>query len=480
MKIFQLFCVLIVLNLTACMPAPRIYKPTDSDHATGELKPLSSLIPGGTSVRLFFIHGVGDHCPGYVFDADTGWLRNKNLTEMGMSAVGAPGPLKSINVSIFMGGETDSKAKVFSQTQLYELTLPDRTNKVNVEAIEITWSPLTQWIKSNQLGYDSPSAFGVGTRCVEPIDPKITKTVQAPSRMWFNETIKEKVFDRNLSDAILYAGSYGKTMERGLAEAVCHSVVDIPDNQKCTWLNPESFEEKRYVNFFVTHSLGSRMTYDMFIDLLGKTTDQANPFTPIERDAARGYLETMIANTPAFYMMANQLALLGLANVPPEARSAQPVAHPFSEKHVRIINRADIILDKPDVIQSDPMGDPIEQISELKTPRVPFGNVLQKIVQLKDNATNHRSGTTDSLQIVSFNDTNDLLTWHIPSWYADDDANDDEKRTSVKVADVFVGNAPRLFFFENPTKAHVDYFINSSVWNVIRCGAQNGKVLSCP
>lgn len=463
MNIPRMLCASIVLSLTACSSTPLIYN--SSDNSPGTIKPLQELLPDNTPVRLFFVHGVGDHCPGYALGPD-GWLNEKNAAAMGLKLV--PGGINSdefINVNVYMRGEKDPHSGVNVLKRNYSLTLPDRDRAVSVEAIEITWSPLTRWLKSNQLGYDSPSVFASKKRepCIEFPDPKIPPTVQAPPRLLLDKTIKEQVFDRNLSDAILYTGTYGQTMVRGLAEGICHAITPTDKNKKCIWPSAQESEKTPHKNLFVTHSLGSRMTYDMFLDLLDRTKDsETNPFPYSERSSAQGFIENMIANTPAFYMMANQLSLLGLANVPPQARSSDSVAHPFFR-------------------QLFPVGD-FDALSfqsqENAGPAV-YGNVLSELADLKSTVDTKSGKQTEGLQIVSFNDTNDLLTWHIPSWYANAKATTGG-RPRIDVTDVFVQNAPKLLITESPLNAHVDYFKNPDVRDVIRCGAADGKVLKCP
>ena len=93
------------------------------------------------------------------------------------------------------------------------------------------------------------------------------------------------------------------------------------------------------------------------------------------------------------------------------------------------------------------------------------------------------SGIPDSndltLHIVAFSDTNDLLSWAIPAQYVTAMPGDACLPT-LKVANVFVRNSHLLpFLIENPASAHTGYFQNPQVWDVIRCGANNGTLASC-
>jgi hypothetical protein len=253
--------------VAGCTSPPLVYDPKDAPGAppSGSVKPLAELLPAGDGkVWLVFVHGVGDHCSGYALDRGTGWLRTETLRSIGMEPTPDVQEPRFINVSIFMDGTADARSGVEYSTASYSLRTPGAPRAVPVQAIEITWSPLTQWIKSNQLGYDSPSTTPApGSRpvdCTQAPDDGITLTKKPPPRLLLDRLIKETIFDRNLADAILYSGSYGVTMERGVAEALCHAITGTPETEKCVWpAKPTSIGPSDKF-FFVTHSLGSRVT----------------------------------------------------------------------------------------------------------------------------------------------------------------------------------------------------------------------------
>jgi hypothetical protein len=460
--------------LSACSSAPIIYSSKDLPNgvANGSVPPLRETLPtDGTPIRLIMVHGVGDHCPGYALDPDQGWLKTKTITHLGITPI--PGTFEKpryVNVSVFMGGAADKRARVAFSRQSYVLRLRDQDPEVKVEAIEITWSPLTQWLKSNQLGYDSPSttplpgANEVG--CTEAPDADIPVTKEPPPRLLVDRIIKESVFDRSLADAILYSGTYGPVMERGLAEALCHAITSTPDDKKCEWPTDEERRVHPHRYYFLTHSLGSRMTYDVMLDLCGYRTDaKANPFTSNESDKARQFVAGMLADTNAVYMMANQLSLLGLANVPPDARSGTGL-HPYLE-----FKASSLISAEPGVTSAPPQTRSTNGSS--------FGDVLRPLAQIRASVRGSENVGAPTLQILSFNDTNDLLTWHVPPWYVNDDPDAPDSRPEISITNVFVRNSPPLLVLESPAPAHSNYFVNQDVWDVIRCGAQHGVVLQC-
>jgi hypothetical protein len=96
----------------------------------------------------------------------------------------------------------------------------------------------------------------------------------------------------------------------------------------------------------------------------------------------------------------------------------------------------------------------------------------QTVVARKGRA----AGEELTLRVIAFNDTNDLLTWHIPKWYA---KGDDTCLATIDLTNVFVRNAFPWVIAESPLAAHGGYFRNDHVWQAIVCGAKDGKLLDC-
>jgi hypothetical protein len=472
--------------LLACSSNPVVYSPNDgpNDEASGVVKPLADILQGATAVRLVFVHGVGDHCPGYALDDANGWLNAAAMSAVGLTELPSPDSAPhSVNVSVFMGGPTDPISHVTYTKKLYSLAVPGGT-KVTVEAIEITWSQLTQWLKSNQLGYDSPSVTPTEEtdtkNCLQPADPRFLLGKPPPPRLLVDRVIKEQVLDRDLADAILYSGTYRSTIERGVAEAFCRATnaVDVPNSnnmtQACIWPAESSSLQPGYKYVFVTHSLGSRIVYDMFLDLLGQKSER-NPFSPQEQQAAHAALGEVLAQTAGVYMMANQLTMMGLADVPKDARSPEGM-RPF-EAHTNtspsVTSPAARAEPKIGPDASSNEGAPAALIAS------PSKSLFVQIGEARLAATRTRRAQPSTLHIVSFNDTNDLLTWHIPMWYLVSDADSVAGGANVDFVNVFVQNTTKLLVIESPAAAHDDYFKKKAVWDVIACGAKGKEVAHC-
>ena len=142
------------LSLASCTHSPIVsdFKESPTDPSAGAVAPLSQAIANSDNVVLVTIHGVGDHCPGYAL-RNGGWINNPVARKYGLVPV--DGSLQK-RIDILAGefmphGRMDANSKV-SYMKAEFVHAP--TGK-SVTAIEITWSQLTQWIKTVQLGFDT-------------------------------------------------------------------------------------------------------------------------------------------------------------------------------------------------------------------------------------------------------------------------------------------------------------------------------------
>lgn len=453
--------------ITGCSTPPIIL----GNEKQNDLSSLSQLVqPETTNIQLVFVHGVGDHCRNYALDHTSGWLNDENLKVMAMKTSGSISPTylvsNAANLTSINGhpGKYDDLSKIYYQTRQYTLQLSGQDRIIPVQAIEITWSPLTSWIKTRQLGYDSPSIFSNSAQakadCVEtPNVPNPTASTEPalnpPNRLLVNRLLKEDLLDRKLADAMLYAGTYGKTIQRGVADVLCHvSTGDTSDTQ-CKWPTsvPSDVAQSQYI--FVTHSIGSRLIFDTLLNLRNfKYATERNPFLNwFDSGSTPTVLAShIISKTSAVYMMANQLPLLGLANIDPTVNSAAG-PQPYAVDTKRMM-----------AAQSFNGGNAGTCASWL-------GQFSQERKEIQ--------GSTSKLYVVAFNDTNDLLTWHIPPWYSTAGQGPGTCDSEIDLRNVFVQNGPHWFIFENPATAHTGYFTKKDVWQAISCGGKNGNLKDC-
>ncbi|MFJ1258758.1 hypothetical protein [Cupriavidus sp. CuC1] len=394
----------------------------------------------------------------------------------GLRPQGEPSTLPRILSTNFLHLKTaDEKSFLTVVKQTYLYRLPSTETDVTIDAIEITWSPLTQWIKTTQLRYDDNGDFKDDSLpCLESKDNPFRS---APSRALLNGYVKEHVFDRSLADAALYMGSYGTVLQRGVADALCHALTDQSTDMTCVWPPPSDNDRTRYI--FLTHSLGSRIIYDTLLGLQGHASSPSgNVFTDDEWGGSRPFVQRMMANTPVVYMMANQLALLGLANEHPLVISQdgpQPYARRFDMPWLKVPEGVFVELPKGQGESDDlSMATCTNPLKAFGQARAVAQEVLRQTGEVKAGAS-----PAQSLTVVAFNDTNDLLSWAIPEWYVRKIPGD-PCMPDIKVTNVFVNNATRwLGLLEDPAAAHTGYFQNARVWDVIRCGADQGVLLSC-
>ncbi|XHS77488.1 hypothetical protein ACFJGW_17450 [Burkholderiaceae bacterium UC74_6] len=499
----------ISLWMAGCAYSPTVYAVGDlagdapNGVATGRFEALGTLMGSARKLRLVFVHGVSDHCPGYALGQDQGWLSQDNLRALHMAPTDGRYLTKKmvekealfIPASYIQSGAEKSSG-VYMAKREYVLDLPvkpDQTPvRIEIQAIEITWSPLTQWVKRLQLSYDARKAMGDSPCSVQVSEPT---GLPAPERMYGNQVIKEETLDLRLSDAILYVGSYGPLMEKGVAEALCHAVTGNNRPETCKWPSQAQEDADPYRYMFVTHSLGSRIVYDLLLNMQGyETTTRRNGIdNEVLRDA-KPFTQKMLSQINGVYMMANQLPLLGLANFGPLTR-ATGGAVAYAAEEVRLDSHGNIILPEslpdPNIDKPKPLatvfqhtdGAPSFNLLGIEDCNQPFQAIAlsrdlhEAAIEVMDART-RRNAPQANFSIVAFNDTNDLLTWHLPNWYAG--INQGNCAPSLDIANVFVKNTWQLpALLEFPTDAHVGYFKNPAVWQAIACGAEGGKLKSC-
>jgi hypothetical protein len=169
--------------------------------------------------------------------------------------------------------------------------------------------------------------------------------------------LKTSIVNEGLSDVAAYLGPAGGALKEGMSSAVCimlreaagRSVTTAQHNSAIS-LSPsdcldkngaQSLLERNVRISFISHSLGSRMLFDVLsAPASGKKKQEAdlNPGTPTMALVATRKV------TDTFFMAANQLPLLGIAEVkgpqatspgvtgtaPPAAREAQAPGCPKS------------------------------------------------------------------------------------------------------------------------------------------------------
>jgi hypothetical protein len=484
----------ICLLMAGCEATSLVRGPAASQggEASTGVEPLSRLVsPQAQRVKLIMIHGVGDHCPGYALKNEDRWLDDRMKAGFGLTGELSTDVVEyKVVAEVFQqsagvqrrtapAGPPDQPLMMHYATQSFVMRLPGHAEPHSVDAVEVTWSPLTQWIKTRQLGYDGPadsqSKDGVGD-CQGVKIESASLEDRPPKRAWLSATLKEDVLDRNLADAIIYVGSYCATIERGVADVLCRVMASSPPDPEvaCAWPTEEELRTRNDRFVFVTHSLGSRILYDVILHLSGyETTARGNPFAWVKNKDAQPAIAYLLRNTDVIYMMSNQLALLGLAYMPPEA---VPGPGPVPYKGPGGALKLPI----PDLAKSDAIR-PLVQWGDVRraspaAARAPieYGDVFSALAAVRAGidmpGVAAPAQDIPPLRIIAFNDANDLLTWHVPRWYVDEGKNDTD-RPRISLSNLFVKNGRAILFsMEHPSTAHSGYFRNRHVWRVVACG----------
>lgn len=435
----------------------------------GEIKPLKTyLADAKDGVLLIFVHGVADHCPGYALDDNVGWLNEETRKSLGLRDIPA-GELKQITLQdpAHWNDYPDAASTYTVARRRFGYTTSEGEVR-SVTAVEITWSGLTRWVKTKQLGFDLTEpivkskhdpAKPANTEddlmtCIEPVPAQFDQ-----KRVLVNRILKEQTLDRSLADAVLYIGSYGIKINFAMADSLCRSLTDDFTDAPCDWATAALNAEKPRTVLFVTHSLGSRIVYDTLLEMEGR---------PLRRDAAPVFdhgstsqqrtsvASNILAHNAATFMMANQLPLLGLTFVPPGYRSKDR-----DTPYLRIaeFSLGDLLVPRegPVIVPAHP--DPLEATAQLNCGPNPISCA----------ALFRPAQSTQPMDVVAFSDTNDLLTYAVPPSYTEDNGY-----LRFQFTNVFVHNSTMLLWlFENPGPAHTNYFVNNTVRKAIVCGGRD-------
>jgi hypothetical protein len=436
------------------------------------------------SVRVIIVHGMSDHCVGYAIGRERqpdaqAWLSPDTLSAVRIIPLNAPTQARifadEIGVSgydelpVYLRSRADAEryerdhpdehhdAFVTVLTRSYDIELT-HTERKRLDVSEITWSPMTQWLKGAVLGYDATHWVGPVladdmSRIPSCVDPNtiVGNYRQPPRRQLLNDYLKWSLMDRALADAILYVGAYGQAMERGLSAAICRAVQgQSGDSGSCTW--PDTLDPNvRYV--FISHSLGGIMLFDTLQAISGNDSREA-----FKDSATLPSLSVACAftrQTLGVYMMANQLAMLSLARFESAASKAKRQAAQNL--------RDPCVSDKETTARAS-----IGPASPLVTQ--PKGRELSALLTIPPLTMTRLAAP---LRVVGLNDTNDLLSWQIPKELP-------ILTSAVTVSNLAVRNAPGfLTVLESPLDAHLLYDANPEVWRAIICGTGAGRVNDC-
>jgi len=166
-------------------------------------------------------------------------------------------------------------------------------------------------------------------------DDHLKKDGVAGLRRKYNSYLKDKLINFGFSDAVLYLGPVGAEIREAIYGAMCSANLDaggfefqeqgkrVTAENICKIANETSVETDQFV--FVTESLGSKIAFDIMRDVMTDNKDTVH--------------DAMIENTE-FIMLANQIALLNLADLGDVKPKVPPYMSP--EKRPTIVAFSEI------------------------------------------------------------------------------------------------------------------------------------------
>jgi len=253
-------------------------------HSLDEQNPASRKV-----TKVLMVHGISDHLPGY-----SSRFQKKLYEQLGLTIADAT--VKTIQL--------DGKAIPWKNGEphtLGTLRISRHTNADHTRQLlfyELTWSSITEGQK-RALAADSMNNEGL-------------------SRADLNGSLKSFV-NATVPDLLIYNGNGYQKITTSVAQSVCWMMGDdwngLPESgaHLCeTWPQSTFASLPADDHFFVTHSLGSRITIDTIQNYSAlKTNDH--------HDAMRGSVEDIIRHKQfTVFMLANQLPLLQMGRDAPE------------------------------------------------------------------------------------------------------------------------------------------------------------------
>jgi hypothetical protein len=328
--IMGLIAAFAILTLAGCLPISQ----TLVDHSFGGLNAtLDETAVSGGLLRVLSVHGMGYHEAGYSEKVFNGLARRLHLHRV----TGSDRTNSIINQGLLFG---------------YLRTVDYANGARRLRVYEVTWSPITYWVKIGQFGYD------------ESFTPK---------RQLINGILKDNLMDFALSDAILYAGAYRTNMQFPIKVAVKDLLEDgFGANDQLA---------------IITFSLGSYMTFDTLRALHDEEMTSKN-LGMVSRQ-----IETLADQTTHIYMLANQLPLLELTEL------SEPIGLPDFAQKTQTVSRVRTLLSS--ALENQKVGSPLRDFISIRE-RLPRNMAAEAPVLKK-------------LQIVAFSDPNDLLSFPLQS-----------------------------------------------------------------
>ena len=313
------------------------------------------LVGRDNDLQVLLVHGMGSPAEGYSATIVDGLARRLGLASLG-----------SYTRLVIEHGSVENPAT------MRVMRFRSHAGRM-VTLYELTWSPLIDGLKNTALAYDwSPQAES--------------------RRSLVNRALKRELMDRRLADPILYLGGAGSEVRYATEFAICNMIGGRLDGTACVE-EPGVPAGRPPEVAIVAESLGSKVAFDA-LTALGASPDRRT------QEAAESFAQ----RTAVVYLLANQLPLLGLAELGVESAE-----------------------------EAGPAGG------------------LDGFLTLRESVA-ERGIAMGPLQIVAFSDPNDLLSYEISPEFA-------ARYPEASFVNVRVGIAGRGLFklVANPLRAHTGH-----------------------
>ena len=311
------------------------------------------------TTKVLMVHGISYHTAGY-----SNRFRDRLVSALGLDIVDPQ--VKTIKLdSPPIDAETGAAA------ELGTLRITRHTNRDYSRSLlfyEVTWSGITEQEKKLIL-YDTANTEGL-------------------ARSGINHTLKG-FMNATVPDLLIYMGTGHNKITSSVRESVCwmfssdwnHLPGDGERHACHQWQKTDIQSIAGDDFFFVTHSLGSRITLDT---LQSFATDSDSALAGSRIESIRDIVQKKDFTV---FMLANQLPLLQLGRSAPEVTGefAEYCTSQGSKRHERILHRLNIVaVSDPNDILSYPVQDDFAQhhIDSRICPRL--SNVSINVAQQRD------------------------------------------------------------------------------------------------
>lgn len=344
------------------------------------------------TTKILMVHGISKHIPGY-----SAPFRIKLAHKLGLSAMEKE--YKEIKLQSPHFRNENGIYDELGTLRVYRHKSPSTNQEMLF--YELTWSPITEPSKE-MIEFDDS---------VEHTHKRAQ--INASMKSFMNKTVP---------DLLIYLGTKKDHINTSVSQSICWMFSGdwnaLPE-KGTSYCNPARHNSPEIIRdddfFFVTHSLGSRITIDT-ANFFSVNFSQDDDYSP---KMIKEVNEAIRDKNFTVFMLANQLPLLEMARTPPEVTG---------------------------------------QIEDYCLP----------------NSEHYDERIMGKLQIVAFSDPNDILSYPVPVGFENDYIDSrlcpDIMNVSLNVAGVkdVLGAAE----FADPLEAHLGYQEDDRVIGIITEGVQ--------